>query len=103
MRRQGGTLVTYGGMSMQPVTVPTALLIFKDISFRGFWLSGRWARQAGREGRAALMDQLVQYVQAGQLRAPPVVQYGLEQWREAVAEDRKAHKGGKVLLVPGLA
>lgn len=95
--------MTYGGMSMQPVTVPTALLIFKDISFRGFWLSGGWARQAGREGRAALMDQLVQYVQAGQLRAPPVVQFRLEQWREAVAEDRKAHKGGKVLLVPGLA
>lgn len=29
------------GMSMQPVTVPTSLLIFKDLAFRGFWLSGR--------------------------------------------------------------
>lgn len=88
---------------MQPVAVPTALLIFKDISFRGFWLSGRWAKQAGREGRAALMDRLVEYVQAGQLRAPPVVQFGLSQWQQAVAEDRRAHKGGKVLLVPGQA
>lgn len=41
--RDGGTLVTYGGMSMQPVTAPTAAMIFKDITFRGFWLSGRWA------------------------------------------------------------
>ncbi len=41
--RDGGTLVTYGGMSMQPVTASTAAMIFKDITFRGFWLSGRWA------------------------------------------------------------
>ncbi|GFH33178.1 predicted protein, partial [Haematococcus lacustris] len=38
---EGGTLVTYGGMSMQPVTIPTSLLIFKDLQFKGFWLSGR--------------------------------------------------------------
>ena len=37
----GGTHVTYGGMSMQPVTLPASLLIFKDITFWGFWLSGR--------------------------------------------------------------
>lgn len=40
---EGGTMVTYGGMSMQPVTIPTSLLIFKDLRFRGFWLSGRCA------------------------------------------------------------
>ena len=38
----GGTVVTYGGMSMQPVSIPTSLLIFKDLQFRGFWLSGRY-------------------------------------------------------------
>ena len=50
-------LVTYGGMSLQPVTVPTSLLIFKDLRFRGFWLSGRcvcraWAgrEEGGKEG-----------------------------------------------------
>jgi hypothetical protein len=37
----GGVHVTYGGMSLQPVNAPVPLLIFKDISFRGFWLSGR--------------------------------------------------------------
>lgn len=29
-----GTIVTYGGMSMQPVTIPTPVLIFKDIKVR---------------------------------------------------------------------
>jgi trans-2-enoyl-CoA reductase len=94
-------MVTYGGMSMQPVQLPTALLIFKDIAFRGFWLSGRWARGAGSLGRGALMDRLVQHVQQGELRAPPVVEFGLGRWKEALTEDRRAHKAGKVLLVPG--
>ncbi|KAJ2870305.1 mitochondrial 2-enoyl thioester reductase, partial [Coemansia asiatica] len=36
---KGGTLVTYGGMSRQPVTLPTSLLLFKDIAARGFWMN----------------------------------------------------------------
>eukprot|EP00775_Hariotina_reticulata_P004731 gene4731-4981_t len=38
--RPGSTHVTYGAMSLQPLSPPTALLIFKDIVFRGFWISG---------------------------------------------------------------
>ncbi|KAJ2386467.1 mitochondrial 2-enoyl thioester reductase [Coemansia sp. RSA 2611] len=37
----GGCLVSYGGMSRQPVTMPTSLLLFKDLSARGFWMN-RW-------------------------------------------------------------
>ena len=35
------TIVTYGGMSRQPLVVPTGPLIFKDIRFVGFWMT-RW-------------------------------------------------------------
>ncbi|TID25223.1 Alcohol dehydrogenase superfamily zinc-containing [Venturia nashicola] len=35
-------LVTYGAMSKQPVTLPTGLLIFKNIHFDGFWVS-KWS------------------------------------------------------------
>lgn len=63
-------MVTYGAMSMQPLTLPTGLLIFKDITFKGFWLSGGWAKQAGLEGRGKLLDQLIPYFLNGQLRPP---------------------------------
>ncbi|XP_019257617.1 PREDICTED: probable trans-2-enoyl-CoA reductase, mitochondrial [Nicotiana attenuata] len=36
--KQGGTMVTYGGMSKEPVTVSTSYFIFKDITLKGFWL-----------------------------------------------------------------
>lgn len=35
------TKVTYGGMSKQPVMVPTGLLIFNDVRCSGFWMT-RW-------------------------------------------------------------
>lgn len=33
-------MVTYGGLSKEPVSVPTGLLIFNDVRLRGFWLTG---------------------------------------------------------------
>ena len=36
-----GTLVTYGGMSRQPLIVPTSAFIFKNIRLVGYWMT-RW-------------------------------------------------------------
>ncbi|KAJ9506583.1 hypothetical protein QJQ45_018520 [Haematococcus lacustris] len=91
---EGGTLVTYGGMSMQPVTIPTSLLIFKDLQFKGFWLSGRFAREQGAVKRAASLDYLAKLAAQGQLHTR-TVHFPLAQWREALAAPST---GAKVLL-----
>ncbi|CCF58832.1 hypothetical protein KAFR_0F02350 [Kazachstania africana CBS 2517] len=36
---KGGLMLTYGGMSKQPVTLPTSLHIFKGITSAGFWVT----------------------------------------------------------------
>ncbi|KAJ2785858.1 mitochondrial 2-enoyl thioester reductase [Coemansia javaensis] len=57
---EGGTLVSYGGMSRQPVTLPTSLLLFRDIRARGFWMNRWYAAAQGcreREAAAAAMWQ----------------------------------------------
>ncbi|CAG2122228.1 unnamed protein product, partial [Medioppia subpectinata] len=36
-----GAMVTYGGMSKQPLIIPTGSLIFKDQRFFGYWMT-RW-------------------------------------------------------------
>lgn len=38
---ENGTLVTYGGMSRQPLVVPTSAFIFKNIRLVGYWMT-RW-------------------------------------------------------------
>lgn len=40
----GGTVVTYGAMSKQPLALPASMLIFKDMRFTGFWVS-KWSDQ----------------------------------------------------------
>mmetsp|Transcript_39418 Transcript_39418/g.101034 ORF Transcript_39418/g.101034 Transcript_39418/m.101034 type:complete len:387 (-) Transcript_39418:148-1308(-) len=39
--RDSGVLITFGGMSGRPLMMPASDLIFRDISFEGFWLSKR--------------------------------------------------------------
>lgn len=57
-------MVTYGAMSKKPLPIPAPLLIFKNLKFLGFWLSGAYAavrcrgwcwgeRRAPREGVCA--------------------------------------------------
>ncbi|TLS22285.1 uncharacterized protein PpBr36_09909 [Pyricularia pennisetigena] len=65
-----GTLVTYGAMSKQPVALPTGLLIFKDIRFRGFWLS-RWA-DGDRDGKRRTIEELLALMRKGQFSDAPV-------------------------------
>ncbi|PNH00986.1 Trans-2-enoyl-CoA reductase, mitochondrial [Tetrabaena socialis] len=96
--RDGGTLVTYGGMSMQPLTAPVASLIFKDIAFRGFWLTGRWAAAQGPAGRAAVLDKVVALYRSGVLQPPVVQAFPLGRWREAFETLAMPHRGRKVVL-----
>lgn len=53
--------MTYGGMSLEPVTIPTPLLIFKDIRARGFALS----INCSRDDKATLFDQIMPLAQKG--------------------------------------
>ncbi|KAL6905962.1 hypothetical protein ACP4OV_003563 [Aristida adscensionis] len=65
--RQGGTMVTYGGMSKRPVTVPTSYFIFKDLSLRGFWLQ-RWINSEKAEDCRKMIDYLLDLVHEGKLK-----------------------------------
>lgn len=65
-----GVMVTYGGMSREPVTVPTSALIFKDISVRGFWMT-RWSiDHAGMPEQTEMFRDLSNLYANGNLKAP---------------------------------
>lgn len=67
---QGAYLVTYGGMSREPVSVPTSALIFKDIKFVGFWMT-RWYRQnRGSEEHQEMLNDLMEYMKTEKLKPP---------------------------------
>ncbi|KAL9232549.1 hypothetical protein vseg_007649 [Gypsophila vaccaria] len=65
--RNGGTMVTYGGMSKKPVTVSTSSFIFKDLSLRGFWLQKLMSTERASECRN-MIDKLLHLVRDGKIK-----------------------------------
>ncbi|KAL5764198.1 hypothetical protein ACOSP7_016551 [Xanthoceras sorbifolium] len=65
--RQGGTMVTYGGMSKKPITVSTSSFIFKDLSLKGFWLQKWMGSDKATECRN-MIDYLLCLAREGKLK-----------------------------------
>uniref|UniRef100_A0A2M4ALQ0 Enoyl-[acyl-carrier-protein] reductase, mitochondrial n=1 Tax=Anopheles triannulatus TaxID=58253 RepID=A0A2M4ALQ0_9DIPT len=81
---QAGVMVTYGGMSREPVTVPTASLIFKDLRFVGFWMT-RWTKEnAASPARAEMFNELFGLIDRGALKAPAHEMIAFEEYITAV-------------------
>lgn len=65
-----GHLITYGGMAKQPLQLPTAALIFKDIKFSGFWMS-RWS-DAKPDEKTDTVHEILRWTKEGKFRDVPV-------------------------------
>jgi len=80
----GAYLVTYGGMSREPVTIPTTLFIFKDLRSVGFWLTN-WSASATMEQRRQMFGDLTEMYAKKQLREP-----AMEEIKLAGLDDKAA-------------
>lgn len=93
----GGTLITYGAMSRQPVKVPNGFLIFKDVRLRGFWLT-RWLESTPAAEMHHLYRELAGLVAAGKMEQTIAAEYGLEEIGAALEHAATSARGGKILL-----
>lgn len=92
-----GTLVTYGGMGRQPLKIPIGLLIFKNLSVRGFWLT-RWLKEAPPEISRPIFDELAELAASGRLQQPVAEIYPLRRLHEALQAAAAEKRSGKILL-----
>jgi trans-2-enoyl-CoA reductase len=93
----GGTLVTYGAMGLQPVRISSGILIFKDLRFRGFWVTRR-LEEMSRPEVEALFERLGAWAEKGVLKVAVERVYPLEQIIEAVRRAAEGGRSGKILL-----
>ncbi|OYV07613.1 MAG: alcohol dehydrogenase [Verrucomicrobiales bacterium VVV1] len=96
---EGGIHITYGAMGRRPLTIPNGLLIFKDLQFRGLWVS-RWIENAPRAEVAEVYGFLASEVAAGRLQQPVDSTFALEDFTEAITRSMQSGRDGKVLFVP---
>ncbi|KZP01449.1 NAD(P)-binding protein [Calocera viscosa TUFC12733] len=64
---QDAHLVSYGAMSKAPLSLPTSLFIFKNLTCHGYWQS-RWYQQHGAEDRQKLIQDLIHMMESGIVR-----------------------------------
>lgn len=96
----GGSMVTYGGMSKQPVTVPVSALIFKDVKIRGFWVT-QWKRAHSHDGKEfrVMLDELCSLIQQGKLTAPACTELSLHDYHKALDAAMQPFTSSKQILV----
>ncbi len=95
---EGATLVNYGAMSGEPCTLAPTVIIFKDITVRGFWLA-KWFRTATTERQREVFANITGLIAAGKLSAPIHASYEVKDIKQAVAVAAGGQRNGKVIIV----
>lgn len=93
----GSTLVTYGGMSKRPLTMPVSQLIFRDIHLSGYWVSA-WYEKASYEEKEGMLQKLVSMYQSKTLTSQSVQKFTLSQYKEAIEQATTPYKPTKVVF-----
>ncbi|XP_077991510.1 enoyl-[acyl-carrier-protein] reductase, mitochondrial-like [Glandiceps talaboti] len=93
------TMVTYGGMSKMPVTVPTGFLIFNNIHIVGHWMS-RWHDLHGNSKEAqSMISELCHLSQTNKLKLPKHRLVPLSEYRSAITAAMEPYVSEKQILV----
>ena len=94
----GGIMVTYGGMSKQPMLLPTSSFIFNDVTVRGFWMT-RWnsQHQTSTERHKMWVD-LCEMVRKDKLKPPKCDLVPLKDYQQAIKKSMESYTSTKQLL-----
>ena len=93
----GGTLVSFGAMSLQPLKIPTGLFIFKDLRFRGIWIN-KWYDNATPSERMETFQPLFEMAKRGLLKTKIEKAYPLSDVKAAVAHAAQGKRRGKIIF-----
>ena len=91
------TIVTIGAMSLQPLTMPNGLLIFKNLHFTGFWVN-KWYEHASAAERAETFGQIFELAKHSCFETKIERSYPLQDFQDAVARAGQGKRAGKILF-----
>ncbi len=93
----GGTVVSFGAMSLQPLKIPTGLFIFKDLRFRGIWIN-KWYDKATPSERMETFRPLFDMASRGLLKTKVEKAYPLNEIKAAVTHAAQGKRSGKIVF-----
>ena len=96
---KGGTLFLYGLMSMQDPAINAGLMIFRELTIKGFWLTD-WMRRVDSQTRQSVAQNVISLLSSGKIQLPVEASYPLDQIAQAVEHANRPGRWGKILVKP---
>lgn len=94
---RNGTLMSYGMLSLQNIELNASLLIFKNITVKGFWLT-TWLGNLAREEMASVANKVLSAQAGHQIKAHVEASYPLEDIKKAIEHMESSGRNGKIIL-----
>lgn len=94
----GGRIIAYGVQDREPAAVTNAMLIYSNLTWRGFGID-RWLSQQSDDAKRRMVAELWTLVRSQTLTLPVASTHSLANVRSALAADAEPGRNGKVLLV----
>jgi len=94
---QGGKMLIFGLLSQKNPRLDVGLMIFKEITIKGFWLT-EWMRQADSQTRAQVAQNVIGWLASGEVELPVEATYSLDDIAKAVEHADAPGRWGKILV-----
>ena len=96
---KGGTMFVYGALSLQDPAINVGLMIFRELTVKGFWLTD-WMRRVDSHTRQEVAQNVISLLASGNVQLPVEATYSLDQIGEAVEHADRHGRWGKILVKP---
>ena len=95
--QMNGKMFVYGLLSLQPIPLNSGLLIFKNLTVKGFWLS-TWMANLTKEQRGTIIPEVLTLLAKQALKADVDAYYGIDDIIKAIEHMEAPGRNGKILL-----
>lgn len=96
--RPKGKMMVFGALALENMPINSGLLIFKDLSIEGFWLS-TWMEEKNDGERAKAFRSVFGFLMKDDSKIGIDGKFKLEDFRAALEAYEKPGRNGKILLV----
>ena len=96
--RPKGRMMVFGALALQNMPINSGLLIFKNLSIEGFWLS-TWMEEMDQVERAKVFEAVFGFLTAENSKIHIEGRYKLEEFQAALEAFEKPGRNGKILFV----
>ncbi len=96
---QGGKMLIFGLLSQKNPRLDVGLMIFKEITIQGFWLT-EWMRRVDAQTRIQTAQNVIGWLASGGVELPVEAAYGLDEITKAIEHAGTPGRWGKILVKP---